>query len=99
MFRDIAGSGYFPRLSGRVSRAVSNRDRRGFIRGERARTMTMWILRRSGGLTLREIGVAMEGIDYAAACMALNRFERRLDESPKLRNARQQTVELLNDET
>lgn len=74
-------------------------ERCGLRRGDWARPMAMWIMRRSGGLTLREIGVALGGMDYAAVGMALKRFERRLIESPKLRNTRQRTIEMLNVET
>ena len=74
-------------------------ERCGLRRGDWARPMAMWILRRSGGLTLREIGVAMGGMDYAGVSMALKRFEQRLDESPKLRSARHRTIEMLNVKT
>ena len=46
-------------------------------RGDWARPLAMWVARRYGGLSLREIGKAMDGRDYAAVGMALKRFESR----------------------
>ena len=40
--------------------------------------MAQWLARRYTGATLRKIGEAMGGCDYAAVGMAISRFEARL---------------------
>jgi hypothetical protein len=46
--------------------------------GSEARNVAMWLLRRRGELTLREIGLLFGGIDYAAVSQRIRRVEARL---------------------
>jgi hypothetical protein len=46
-------------------------------RGGWAKPLLLWALRRYSGLSLREIGEAVGGMDYTAVSMAIKRFERK----------------------
>ena len=46
-------------------------------RGGPGKALAMWAARRYGGLTLRETGEALGGLDYAAVSIALKRLERK----------------------
>lgn len=61
--------------------------------------MLLWALRRCCGLTLKEVGEAVGGLDYAAVAMALKRFETRASKDGKLAAARAKTGEMLNVKT
>ena len=72
------------------------------VLGKRAdwgRPLALWLARRYCGLTLREIGEAAGGMDYAAVSIALKRFEARLETDPELKKASQQAIAVLNVET
>lgn len=55
-------------------------------RGGPARPLAMWAARRYCGMTLRETGECLNGMDYAAVCMALRRFEERAKKDRQLRD-------------
>ena len=44
--------------------------------------LVMWASRKACGLTLREIGERLGGMDYNAVSMALHRWEVNLERSP-----------------
>ena len=68
-------------------------------RGDWAKPMVMWLARRFCGLTLREIGQEMEGMDYAAVSVALKRWEARLKRERRLQSMEKKIVAMLNVET
>jgi chromosomal replication initiation ATPase DnaA len=47
------------------------------LRGDWAKPLLLWALRRYSELSLREIGEAVGGMDYTAVAMAIKRFERQ----------------------
>jgi chromosomal replication initiation ATPase DnaA len=47
------------------------------LRGDWAKPPLLWALRRYSGLSPREIGEAVGGMDYTAASMAIKRFEQK----------------------
>lgn len=55
-------------------------------RGGIGRDMVLKIARDVCGLTLKELGEKMGGLDYVTVHLAIRRLERRLDENPPLRN-------------
>jgi chromosomal replication initiation ATPase DnaA len=56
----------------------------------------MWAARRHTGLTLREIGAALGGVDYAAVSVAVKRLEARAKRDRPLAALQRQVAELLN---
>lgn len=46
-------------------------------KGDWGRPLLLWSLRNYAGMTLREIGDAVGGVDYAAVQMMISRFEKR----------------------
>ena len=56
----------------------------------------MWATRRYGGLTLRETGEALGGLDYAAVSSAIRRLERKAATATSLRKHMQQIGKMLN---
>jgi len=68
-------------------------------RGDWARPLAMWAARRYCGLTLRETGEHFEGLDYAAAGMALKRFESKTAQSRQLKKKMNALTSMLNVET
>ena len=64
--------------------------------GDWAKWLVLWVARRYCGLTLRQLGQRMGGMDYAAVCVGLGRFEKRLNTDPALHRAPTQAVEMLN---
>ena len=56
-------------------------------RGDWGRPLALWLGRRYCGLTLREIGEAAGGMDYAAVSIALKRFEAKLETDRELKKA------------
>ena len=48
------------------------------VHGWEARNVAMWLVRRRGDLTLREIGSLFGGIDYAAVSQRIRRVEARM---------------------
>jgi REP element-mobilizing transposase RayT len=90
--REIAGSG---RLRQRVSfealvsiiERLRDEDFKTFMarRGDWAKPLLLWALRRYSGMTLGEVGGAVGGMDYTAVAMAIKRFDRRAEKAPDLR--------------
>jgi hypothetical protein len=68
-------------------------------RGGPGRPLAMWAARRYGGLTLRETGEALGGLDYAAVSIAIKRLERRAAASLELRRQMERIAALLSVET
>ena len=52
--------------------------------GDWGRDAALWLGRRLGRLTLRDLAERMGGVDYTAAGVAVNRFGRRLAQDPRL---------------
>ncbi len=55
------------------------------LRGDWAKPLLLWALRRYSGMTLREIGEAVGGMDYTAVAMAVKRFEKKAEKQEDLR--------------
>jgi chromosomal replication initiation ATPase DnaA len=68
-------------------------------RGGPGRSLAMWAVRRYGGLSLREAGEALGGMDYAAVSVAIKRLKRKAAASPDLREPMERIGQLLNVET
>jgi len=58
--------------------------------GDPGAALVMWVARRHTGLTLRQIGAALGGIDYAAVSMAVQRLETRARHDRAVANLQQQ---------
>ena len=54
-------------------------------RGDWAKPLLLWALRRYSGMTLKEIGESVGGMDYTAVAMAMKRFDARAEKEPALR--------------
>ena len=90
--REIAGSA---KLRAKVSfedmvkivEGLRGEDYRTFMmrRGDWAKPLLLWALRRYSGMTLKAVGAAVGGMDYTAVAMAIKRFEKRSEKEPKLR--------------
>jgi len=88
--REISGS---VKLRPRVSRKdviglIERLRKEGFeafmkLRGDWAKPLLLWTLRRYSGMTLKEVGDAVGGMDYTAVAMAIKRFEKK-SESEKV---------------
>jgi len=48
----------------------------------------MWAARRCAGLTLKDIGAALDGFNYAAVSMAVRRLESRAPMKPLRPNSK-----------
>ncbi len=55
------------------------------LRGDWAKPLLLWALRRYSGMTLREIGDEVGGLDYTAVAMAIKRFENKAVKQDGLR--------------
>jgi REP element-mobilizing transposase RayT len=64
--------------------------------GDRGKWMVLWLARRYCGLTHRELGARMGGMDYAAVCVGLGRFEKRMARDGALREERSRAVQMLD---
>ena len=69
------------------------------MRGDWGRAAVCYLSRKHAGLTLREIGTAAGGMDYAAVCMMLKRFEKRLSSDANVRKHVMDAEKLLNVKT
>ena len=67
--------------------------------GDWGRDLALWIARRRGGLTLRELGMKAGGMDYSAVSEAIRQFDRKKHKNPEVRNALKRSREILNLET
>lgn len=59
------------------------------LRGDWAKPLLLWALRRYSGMTLKGIGETVGGMDYTAVAMAMKRFETRAEKEPDLRRRMQ----------
>jgi hypothetical protein len=59
----------------------------------------MWAARCYGGLTLRETGEALSGLDYAAVSIAIKRLEHKAATETNLRKQMAMIGKMLNVET
>lgn len=67
----------------------------GFRRGHCGGALAMWAARQYGGMTLKEIGAEMGGMDYVAISMRLRRYEQILKENQEARKMRDDLVKML----
>ena len=67
--------------------------------GDWGRDMTLWIARRRGGMTLRELGEEAGGMDYSAVSEAIRQFDHKRIENPQIRRALRDSLRILNLET
>ena len=67
--------------------------------GDWGRELALYLGRKQAALSLRELGEAAGGVDYAAVSVAIKRFERRLTRDKTLRQAVARAKQLLNVET
>ena len=81
------------KLRGESWEALANR------RGDPGRPLAMWAARRFCGLTLREIGEQLNGLDYAAVSIALKRFEQKSSVDRRLKGQMRALAKMLNVET
>ena len=63
--------------------------------GDWGRDLALAVGRGVTGLTLRELGAAVGGMDYAAVGVAVRLFPRSLKRNPELRTAYKRVVELM----
>jgi len=64
--------------------------------GDPGKAMVMWLARQYTGLTLKEIGEAVGGKDYAAVAMSVRRIHTRLQQDSVLRKDAEKACRLLN---
>ena len=69
------------------------------VRGDWGRAAVCYLSRKHAGMTLREVGEAAGGMDYAAVCMMLKRFEKRLSSDADVRKHVLAAEEMLNVKT
>jgi len=65
-------------------------------RGSTVKPLVMWAGRKLCGLTLREIGKRLDGMDYNAVSMAMRRWEAKLKHSPSTAAIAKQLQEMCN---
>lgn len=94
--REIAGSGKLrPRASFEdlvaLIECFRDEDYKTFMtrRGDWAKPLLLWALRRYSGMTLKAVGKAAGGMDYTAVAMAIKRFEKRSVKEQSLRQMMQ----------
>ncbi|MDD5705028.1 MAG: hypothetical protein PHR35_03825 [Kiritimatiellae bacterium] len=68
-------------------------------RGGDGKALAMWATRRYGGLTLRETGEALGGLDYAAVSIAIKRLEHKAVTETNVRKRMEMIGAMLNVET
>jgi len=68
-------------------------------RGDWGRPTVMWLARRHAGMTLRDIGQALGGVDYSAVHMAIKYWQKRCETTPALRRKLAECEEQLSLET
>ena len=92
---DLAGIGMTSqRTRERLIERLRDEDFKTFMarRGDWAKPLLLWALRRYSGMTLREVGEAAGGMGYTAVAMAIKRFEKRSEKDRKLRQLMQTVV-------
>ena len=84
--REVAGTSKLsPRKSSadivRIIEGLRGEDYDVFMsrRGDWAKPLLLWTLRRYGGMTLKEAGERAGGMDYTAVAMAVKRFEQKAE--------------------
>ena len=76
----------WPDLMKAVADVVGERSERSLMRrGAEGKPLLLWAARRYGGMTLREAGEAVGGMDYTAVAMAVKRLEQRAGRDRALR--------------
>ena len=83
----------------RRERFTEDRERERFLDLLAAVHETHGLARRYSGLTLREVGEAVGGKDYAAVSMAIKRLEQRMATERTLADIARQLTSLLSVET
>ena len=56
------------------------------LRGDWGKPLLLWAARRYGGLTLKQVGECVGGMDYTAVAMAIKRFEQKAETDRSLRD-------------
>jgi len=64
--------------------------------GDWGKWLVLKLARQYTGLTLRQLGEEMGGVDYAAIGMGLRRFDQRLKEDRNLKNIYARVIQMLN---
>ena len=64
--------------------------------GDWGRDLTLWVARRHAGMTLRELGEAVSGMDYSAVSEAVHHFQRRWLPRAEVRSALREVLRYLN---
>ncbi len=64
--------------------------------GDPGKALVMWLARKYTGLTLREIGQALGGRDYAAVSVMLKRFEQQLEDNKGLAKQKNEAADMIN---
>ncbi len=89
--REIAGDGRLrPRISienlVEIIEHLRKEEVENFMsyRGDCSKHLLLWALRRYSGMTLKEIGEAVGGMDYTAVAMAVKRFEKKAESEQSL---------------
>ena len=97
--REIAGSDRLrPRASFEdlvaIIEHLRKEDFNGFMarRGDWAKPLLLWALRRYSGMTLKAVGEAVGGMDYTAVAMAIKRFEKRAEKQLDLKKMVQAVI-------
>jgi len=65
-------------------------------RGHQGKALAMWAARTYGGMTLKQIGMEMGGVDYAAVIMRIRRYEKLLKTDREARKTMNELVKKLN---
>ncbi len=68
--------------------------RSGMVTG--GRDLVLRVARECTGMTLKELGDAVGGMDYGAVSMAVRRIELRMKKDRAIRSAFNRTVHMLN---
>lgn len=104
--RETSGRGLLRRRIGlddalRAVESVKGEARGAFLtrHGDWGATLVMYLLRHQGGLTLREIGEAFDGMDYAAVSARLCRLDRQVKTDRTLKRQLNRATQILNIET
>jgi len=58
--------------------------------------LVLWLARRHGGLTLRELGAQLGGMDYAAVGVGLGRFAKRMETHRAVQKIRKAATKMLD---
>ena len=67
--------------------------------GDWGRDLALWVARRRGGMTLRELGANAGGMDYSAVSETIRTFDRIHRQKTEVRRARDRVCQYLNLET